>query len=249
MKNSTTIVLPQWFSVLQELELAEQMMPRDVKTRWNSTFDMLDFAVEHITAINTITGDCDMKLRQYELSEDEWDMARQLRDVLKVSSTFQLVFMLSNDSALLDLQRRDIVFFPRDTQYRYRHTSHGSHRRAPRHCCNWKQVPSCNQGCPRDWKKNSQPVLWQNWSFWGFQDCYGYVIPAFLLRKLLYLFLVLHPRHKLEYFKNAGWPDDWIEEAKTIVRTQFDLSYGSLDDASWVSESSQEKVCSIHHPQ
>jgi len=62
------------------------MMPRDVTTRWNSTFDMLDFAVEHIPAINSITGDRDMKLRQYELSEDDWDMARQLRDVLKVRS-------------------------------------------------------------------------------------------------------------------------------------------------------------------
>ena len=48
-------------------------------------FDMLDFTLEHITEINTITGDRDMKLRQYELSEDDWDMARQLRDVLKVS--------------------------------------------------------------------------------------------------------------------------------------------------------------------
>jgi hypothetical protein len=36
---------------LNDLELAESMMPRDVRltTRWNSTFDMLDFAVEHIT--------------------------------------------------------------------------------------------------------------------------------------------------------------------------------------------------------
>ena len=59
-------------------------MPRDVRTRWNSTFDMLNFAVEHIEAINTITGDRDMKLRQYELSEDDWDTARKLRDVLKV---------------------------------------------------------------------------------------------------------------------------------------------------------------------
>jgi hypothetical protein len=41
--------------------------------------------------------------------------------------------------------------------------------------------------------------------------------------------LVLHPRHKLQYFKNAGWEDDWIERAEEIVRTQFDLSYGSLD--------------------
>ena len=64
------------------------MMPRDVTTRWNSTFDMLDFAVKHITAIDAITSDRDMKLRQYELSEDEWDVARQLRDVLKVRILF-----------------------------------------------------------------------------------------------------------------------------------------------------------------
>jgi len=82
--NSTTIILPQWFTVLQDLELTEHMMPRDVTTRWNSTFDMLDFAVEHIAAIDAITSDHDMKLRQYELSEDEWAAARQLWDVLKV---------------------------------------------------------------------------------------------------------------------------------------------------------------------
>ena len=45
---------------------------------------MLNFAVEHIEAINTITGDRNMKLRQYELSEDDWDTAHKLRDVLKV---------------------------------------------------------------------------------------------------------------------------------------------------------------------
>ena len=84
IKNSTTIVLPQWFTVLQDLELTERMMPRDVTTRWNSTFDMLDFAVKHIAPINVITSDREMKLRQYELSEDEWDVAHQLRDVLKV---------------------------------------------------------------------------------------------------------------------------------------------------------------------
>ena len=61
---------------------------------------MLDFAVEHITAIDTITGDHDMKLRQYELSEDDWDIARQLRDVLKVCIfTLQSVFMIPNHSA------------------------------------------------------------------------------------------------------------------------------------------------------
>ena len=48
------------------------MMPRDVQTRWNSTLDMLDFAIEYHDALDAITGDRDMKLRQYELSEEDW---------------------------------------------------------------------------------------------------------------------------------------------------------------------------------
>jgi hypothetical protein len=75
VKNSTTIILPQWFTILQDLEISECMIPRDVTTRWNSSFDMLDFAVEHVTAINAITSNHDMELRQYKLSEDEWDVA------------------------------------------------------------------------------------------------------------------------------------------------------------------------------
>ena len=45
---------------------------------------MLNFTVQHIAALNAIAGNHDMKLRQYELSEDEWDVARQLWDVLQV---------------------------------------------------------------------------------------------------------------------------------------------------------------------
>jgi hypothetical protein len=36
---------------------------------------------------------------------------------------------------------------------------------------------------------------------------------------------VLHPQHKLEYFKNAGWEQAWIEEAEAIVRAEFERSY------------------------
>ena len=70
------------------------MMPCDVAMRWNLTFDMLDFAVEHITAINTITSDRDMKLIKYEFSEGDWVIARQLRDVLKVFTYLVLFFYL-----------------------------------------------------------------------------------------------------------------------------------------------------------
>ena len=36
---------------------------------------------------------------------------------------------------------------------------------------------------------------------------------------------VLHPRHKLDYFKKAGWEQAWIDKAKEIVRAEFERSY------------------------
>ena len=49
-------------------------------------------------------------------------------------------------------------------------------------------------------------------------------------------FLVLHPRHKLHYFKTAGWEDTWIETARTIVREEFDRTYAFMDVESEVKE-------------
>ena len=34
--------------------------------------------------------------------------------------------------------------------------------------------------------------------------------------------VVLHPRHKLHYFKMARWEDSWIKTAHAIVREEFD---------------------------
>ena len=59
-------------------------MPRDVSTRWNSTYEMLKFAYLYREAIDKITGERAMKLRDYELLESEWDTVKQLRDSLKV---------------------------------------------------------------------------------------------------------------------------------------------------------------------
>ena len=59
-------------------------MPRDVSTRWNSTYEMLKFAYQYHEAIDKITGDQAMKLRDYELLERKWETVKQLRDSLKV---------------------------------------------------------------------------------------------------------------------------------------------------------------------
>ncbi|EJD32857.1 hypothetical protein AURDEDRAFT_49515, partial [Auricularia subglabra TFB-10046 SS5] len=54
--NSSTKLLPLWKDIVKELKRSERIMPRDVKNRWNSTFDMLDFALDYRPAIDKITG-------------------------------------------------------------------------------------------------------------------------------------------------------------------------------------------------
>ncbi|KAI0782136.1 hypothetical protein C8Q75DRAFT_727993, partial [Abortiporus biennis] len=38
---------------------------------------------------------------------------------------------------------------------------------------------------------------------------------------------VLYSEYKLKYFYNAGWLDDWIKTAETIVCDKFNNSYAS----------------------
>jgi hypothetical protein len=66
------------------------MMLHDVSTRWNSTYDMLEFVLEYCTALNMMTADRDMKLRQFELSKEEWAMASELCKALQVRRPFPL---------------------------------------------------------------------------------------------------------------------------------------------------------------
>jgi hypothetical protein len=46
---------------------------------------------------------------------------------------------------------------------------------------------------------------------------------------ILTIYQVLHPRHKLEYFKRAGWDNEWIATAREIVQTEFDRSYAFME--------------------
>ena len=67
-------------------------MPCDVATRWNLTFDMLEYALKHREAVDTVTQRRDLGLRTFELTDHEWKIVEQLCSVLKVCkhSTLQM---------------------------------------------------------------------------------------------------------------------------------------------------------------
>jgi hypothetical protein len=103
-------------------------MPRDVSTRWNSTYDMLEFAVEYREALDSITGNQRMKLRQYELSEEDWEIATKLRDVLKVGFSFLFFpFNILTDFICKDFQRCDSILLARYSYDCDGDSSYGSH--------------------------------------------------------------------------------------------------------------------------
>jgi hypothetical protein len=56
---------------------------------------MLDEAYTYKAAVNKITEMRDIKLRRYEIEAHEWEVIRQLRDLLKVS-LLALFLLLTN---------------------------------------------------------------------------------------------------------------------------------------------------------
>lgn len=78
------------------------MIPRDVTTRWNSTYDMLAFTLEYRHVVEKFVADRKNNLRELELSEDEWKIVAQLSEVLMVGGyAIHGCIMLSSISQVL----------------------------------------------------------------------------------------------------------------------------------------------------
>ena len=107
-------------------------MPRNVKTRWNSTFYLIDFGLEYRAAVDRLTNETTKKagpsstqrrsknplknLKNLRISGREWRLLEQLRDVLKVRC--HVVIFLRSRLELttsLDTRRGNDTLFARHT--------------------------------------------------------------------------------------------------------------------------------------
>jgi hypothetical protein len=216
-------------------------MPRDVTTRWNSTFDMLDFAIEYRKALQLTTSNLDLNLRQYELSREEWATAQQLREVLKVCAWFVSITVVSNE--YFKVFKDATTFFSQSKPnidsvipaMDYIDQQLTNSALDPKYSLSIKTAISLGKR-----------TLNRYYDMTNHSEIYRIAMGEFDLTFLLhgshYFNVVLHPRHKLDYFKKAGWSDEWIATARTIVRDEFEWSY-----AEPLAEDSQVEsvVCHI----
>ena len=113
--NSSTLVLPAWRRLLEELKKPNCLMPRDITMHWNSTYDMLNFALEYREAIDILTANQQNELQAYELNEREWAIARQLSKILKVHKRWCHCLLMALSSSIIQILKDATLFFSHST--------------------------------------------------------------------------------------------------------------------------------------
>lgn len=169
-------------------------MPRDVATRWNSTFDMLDYALEHRKAVDNVTQRRDLGLRKYELADREWEIVKQLRDVLKVCICHCVTMIKTCLPHVLDSQGCDFVLLSFNTKPCYCDPCHGSYwpgahiilARQDIFCPNSRSCSTC--------KEDSESILWTYRQFRSLSHRYGYVLHIVPLPFVINIFLQFYIR-------------------------------------------------------
>ncbi|KAJ7768982.1 hypothetical protein B0H16DRAFT_1307592, partial [Mycena metata] len=95
--HSTTIALPAWRKACKDHSIQSRLIPRDVRTRWNSLYDMLVVAIEYRQVVNSLTSDRTLNLREYEISDLEWDI---LNDMVYVFKDATILFSTDSKSTI-----------------------------------------------------------------------------------------------------------------------------------------------------
>ena len=67
--HSTTVLLPVWQKILQDLNQKMTYMPHDVMAHWNSMFNMLNYTLLHHDGVDGSMQQWELGLRRLELTD------------------------------------------------------------------------------------------------------------------------------------------------------------------------------------
>ena len=176
-------------------------------------YDMLEFALEYHAALNTMTADRDMKLCQFELSKKEWAMASELCKALQVRPLSLHVCQLIN-LPYYQIFKHGTLFFSCDTPNVSTIIPAMDH--IDEYLATASQNPTNSEAIHAALALGKQ-TLNQYYDKTDHSEVYKIAMGE--SHHIQFYFdsnynsLVLHPCHKLHYFKKAGWEDDWIDTA------------------------------------
>ncbi|KAG1871909.1 hypothetical protein C8R48DRAFT_574709, partial [Suillus tomentosus] len=122
--------------------------------------------------------DKNMEIRDYELSEKEWELAQQLCDVLKILKDATLFFSRSTPNLATVIPAMDMI-----------------DRKLTTDSITRTYEPAIRASLGLAKKTLNRYYSMTDWS------------------EVYRIAMVLHPRHKLSYFKEAQWGAQWIQAA------------------------------------
>lgn len=97
VNDSTSILRPEFERLVAstpDLLTDKTTLSRRVATRWNSEFACVDDHLLLRKPVEQLTGQSNLKLSSYRLSQNQWPLTKELRNLLKVSSIFHCLFYL-----------------------------------------------------------------------------------------------------------------------------------------------------------
>ncbi|PBK83685.1 hypothetical protein ARMGADRAFT_1136613 [Armillaria gallica] len=136
-------------------------------------------------------ADQDNGLRDYELSRSEWEIVKDLCDMLQVLKDATLYFSRSTPSLATVIPAMD-------------------------------HIDTVLATAALDDVKFSAPI---RAALAVAKDTLNIYYDKTDQSRVYHIAMVLHPRRKLTYFHDAGWPTSWINEAHELVVKEFEMKY------------------------